>query len=550
MEKFASIINKCLCAKVSGLDKIRLSRVPILWGMYYKKNLDFVALIWEDLAYQIDNKDSKKQEKMFYPRFTKIIIHHFLEKDKSISMRNRTFMHTARDDNLIGTMRFVSRHEDAQIYGYILSKAMTNQAMMDFVAYKTYYAIASGAEPPKSKKPKIKDPAISSEETPSKKKPTKSKKDVPSKNKSASKPKPTKKKAPVEGDRGKGLNVLSKVALSEAAQLKEATKHNKKDFHISQASGSGDGTDFESGVPDDDANDDKEASESEKTESNEDENLNLNLNDDEEEEKEEDDVRTLDSFEFNYDDEEYDELYKDVNVSASQEKSYEQVIEDAHVTLTSSQKTKGSKQSSSVSSDFASKFINLDNDPPIIDKVASMMNVKTSHEELSTQAPLKISVPVMAIPKTSIVHITTFTLIIQPFSSIPQMTTPTPIPITEPTTSSIPDFQILMLFWLNLFLNHNATSLTKFELKKILLDKLEKSKSYRAAEQHKDLYDALVKSYQLNKDLFDSYGKMFSLKRGREDKVKDEDPPARSDQGLKKKKTSKDAEPSRGLITL
>ncbi|GJX56882.1 hypothetical protein Tco_0286779 [Tanacetum coccineum] len=31
-------------------------------GMYYKKNLDFVALIWEDLAYQIDNIDSKKQD--------------------------------------------------------------------------------------------------------------------------------------------------------------------------------------------------------------------------------------------------------------------------------------------------------------------------------------------------------------------------------------------------------------------------------------------------------------------------------------------------------
>ncbi|GJY11325.1 hypothetical protein Tco_0379510 [Tanacetum coccineum] len=49
---------------VSGLDKIRLLRVQILWGMYYKKNLDFVALIWEDLAYQIDNIDSKKQDKI------------------------------------------------------------------------------------------------------------------------------------------------------------------------------------------------------------------------------------------------------------------------------------------------------------------------------------------------------------------------------------------------------------------------------------------------------------------------------------------------------
>ncbi|GKC44388.1 hypothetical protein Tco_1062110, partial [Tanacetum coccineum] len=83
----------------------------------------------------------------------------------------------ARDDSLLGTMRFISRHEDAQIYGAILPKAMTNQAMLDSVAYKTYYEIALGVEPPKSKKPKTKsDLAISSEETPSKKKPIKAKK--------------------------------------------------------------------------------------------------------------------------------------------------------------------------------------------------------------------------------------------------------------------------------------------------------------------------------------------------------------------------------------
>ncbi|GKA24184.1 hypothetical protein Tco_0710217 [Tanacetum coccineum] len=87
--------------------------------------------------------------------------------------------------------------------------------------------------------------------------------------------------------------------------------------------------------------------------------------------------------------------------------------------------------------------------------------------------------------------------------------------------------------------------ISDFATLKILLDKLEKSKSYRAAEQYRDLYDALVKSYQLNKDLFDSYGKTYSLKRGHEDKDKDGDPPAGLDQGLKKRKTSKGAEPSR-----
>ncbi|GKE43916.1 hypothetical protein Tco_1471200, partial [Tanacetum coccineum] len=89
-----------------------------------------------------------------------------------------------------------------------------------------------------------------SEETPSKKKPAKAKKDVPSTKKPTTKPKPTKKKAPVKADRGKVLNVLLKVALSEASQLKEATKRSKKDFYISHVSGSCDGTDFELGVPD------------------------------------------------------------------------------------------------------------------------------------------------------------------------------------------------------------------------------------------------------------------------------------------------------------
>ncbi|GKC43444.1 hypothetical protein Tco_1061166 [Tanacetum coccineum] len=151
---FASIINKCLCGK--------------------------------DLAYQIDNKDSKKQGKIFYQR------------------------HTAQDDSLLGTMRFVSRHEDTQVYGAILPKSMTNQAMLDS-------------------------------------KSTKAKKDVPSTKKPATKPRPIKKKAPIKADRGKSLNVLSEVALSEAAQLNEITKRSKKDFHISHANK---GTGAKPGVPD------------------------------------------------------------------------------------------------------------------------------------------------------------------------------------------------------------------------------------------------------------------------------------------------------------
>ncbi|GJZ35142.1 hypothetical protein Tco_0580959 [Tanacetum coccineum] len=88
-----------------------------------------------------------------------------------------------------------------------------------------------------------------------------------------------------------------------------------------------------------------------------------------------------------------------------------------------------------------------------------------------------------------------------------------------------------------------ASTLTEFELKKILIDKMEKSKSYLAAPEHRDCYDSLKKSYDLDKDFFFSYD-VYSLKRGRKDKDKDEDPSVGSDRGLKKRKTSKDAEPT------
>ncbi|GJS77900.1 hypothetical protein Tco_0943821 [Tanacetum coccineum] len=43
---FAAIINRCISGKTTELDRLRELRAQILWGMYNKKNVDFVALIW------------------------------------------------------------------------------------------------------------------------------------------------------------------------------------------------------------------------------------------------------------------------------------------------------------------------------------------------------------------------------------------------------------------------------------------------------------------------------------------------------------------------
>nr|GFB12977.1 hypothetical protein [Tanacetum cinerariifolium] len=92
-----------------------------------------------------------------------------------------------------------------------------------------------------------------------------------------------------------------------------------------------------------------------------------------------------------------------------------------------------------------------------------------------------------------------------------------------------------------------AASLTEFELKKILIDKIDKSESYLAALEHRECYDRSIKSYDLNKSLFSTYDKVYSFKRSQKDKDKDEDPSTGSDRWLKKSKTSKDAKPKKGL---
>ncbi|GJZ58425.1 hypothetical protein Tco_0613919 [Tanacetum coccineum] len=53
---FGAIINRCLSGKMLSNDRLRPSRIRILLGSYHKANVDYAALIWEDLQYQIDNQ--------------------------------------------------------------------------------------------------------------------------------------------------------------------------------------------------------------------------------------------------------------------------------------------------------------------------------------------------------------------------------------------------------------------------------------------------------------------------------------------------------------
>nr|GEV24774.1 hypothetical protein [Tanacetum cinerariifolium] len=88
--------------------------------------------------------------------------------------------------------------------------------------------------------------------------------------------------------------------------------------------------------------------------------------------------------------------------------------------------------------------------------------------------------------------------------------------------------------------------LSKLELKNILIDKMETNELINISDIQRNLYNALVESYNTDKDILSTYGDVVTLKRGRDDQDKDEDSFARSDRGTKRRKSSKDAEPSKG----
>ncbi|GKB98750.1 hypothetical protein Tco_0984887 [Tanacetum coccineum] len=323
----------------------------------------------------------------------------------------------------------------------------------------------------------------------------------------------SKKKEKVDVTRGKGHELLSQSGFeNEVAQFDRSSKEGgsrlmKKSSEIEAESW---GNDKDDNNNDQDSNNENELDSEHETGENDSgsefdqEENEEDIEDDEEEVKDdlvktpsndsndEDETKITDKAEGD-EDEEIDyttnQLYDDVDIRLNEpvdtDKGFIQKEEDAHVTLsTVPQKTEVPVTNSSHSSDLASKFLNFSDIPHT--NVISPMDVYVHHEAILAKE-----------------------------SSQPQ------------------------------FSYEAVATLTEFKLKKILIDKMDKIKSYLAAPEHRECYEGLIKSYDLDKTLFSAYDKVYSLKRSRKDKDKDEDPSVGSDRGLKKRKTSKNSEPTK-----
>nr|GFC42790.1 hypothetical protein [Tanacetum cinerariifolium] len=143
-------------AQIKTLTDVNVNKLFQPWrsfaaGLYHRRNVDDAFLIWEDFVYQVEHKNQKKSNEMYYPRFTKVIIHHFMTKKPSIPRRNKVNWHYVRDDILFSTIKVVSRHQNTQQYSAILPIELTTKDIRNTNAYKEYYACATGEAAPKPK---------------------------------------------------------------------------------------------------------------------------------------------------------------------------------------------------------------------------------------------------------------------------------------------------------------------------------------------------------------------------------------------------------------
>ncbi|GJX21869.1 hypothetical protein Tco_0226314 [Tanacetum coccineum] len=399
---------------------------------------------------------------------------------------------------------------------------------------------------------------------------------------------------------GKGIDLLSEVALTEEAQYEEVCQKSLRDFHKTHPSGSGtvtktalsaakikpsvtnEGTGVKPGVPDvteeesfeceaeswgidEDDNNNEQDSKSERKEDEDDEEkeedefvkTSSNDSDDEDEAKITDKAKGDEDEEMDYTS---SQLYDDVDIQqnkpvqaddetiqkegtdaeltniqqGNENPEISQVIEDAYVTLsTVPQKTEVLVNGSSHSSDLASKFLNFSDIPHTYVEIVSAMDVHVHHEVPSQQTLTLLTVPVSVITDSSPILPKEVSNFAPP--EIQRMVTKSLEESILTKESSQPQSSYKA-----------AATITKFELEKILIDKIDKSESYLAAPEHRECYDGLRKSYDLDKTLLSTYGKVYSLKRSRKDKDKDEDPSTGSDRELNKRKTSKDAELMKG----
>nr|GEW58036.1 hypothetical protein [Tanacetum cinerariifolium] len=519
----------------------------------------------------VDHKDAKKSNKMYYPRFIKVIINFFMTKDPLIPRRNKVNWHYVRDDQMFITIKLVSRHYNTQRFGAMLPVKLTNEDIRNSAAYKEYYAIASGAAPPKTKA-SVRTTQSSSYTTMPPPKAAGTRLSTIAKGKQPAKSSNAKVFVLSEKSSDKDdddVDDQSDAAADDDDQKDEDEQDDdNQDDNDDDQDSDNDGDDFvhpKLSTHNEEAKDEESFDhivqtpsqvENSKDESNDDESHGMNVGGDEGPDAE-------------YDDE---ELYRDVNINLEgrdvqmTDVHTTQVLEDTHVTLTLVNPD-GQQQ---ISTTVVPLLMTAPTLPP--PSIPIMSQVQQVPIPSPTTAP---SLFLQDLPnfsslfrfdhrlKTLEANFSEFmqtNKFVGAVSSIPaqaenedflnkldeniqkiikeqvkeqvKVQVSKILPKIEKTVNEQLGDKVLTRASNSSKTSYDvASDLSELELKKILIEKMKSNKSIHRSDEQRNLYKALVDAYECDNIILDTYVDTVTLKKRRDDEDKDEEPSAGSDRG-------------------
>nr|GEV44724.1 hypothetical protein [Tanacetum cinerariifolium] len=145
-QRLCKIFSKYLTTRVTGWDQPPLQIMQMLYCFINNIHVDYAELLWEGIRYYLLHSTSL----IPYPRFTKIIIGHYMTNFPEISRRARDKYHNLNDDDLMKNIFNSGKYKDnvgMKIPDWMITK------MMKKTGHYRVYAEVFGIDVPLIKSP-------------------------------------------------------------------------------------------------------------------------------------------------------------------------------------------------------------------------------------------------------------------------------------------------------------------------------------------------------------------------------------------------------------
>ncbi|GKB78500.1 hypothetical protein Tco_0945395, partial [Tanacetum coccineum] len=134
-QTLCKIFSKCLTTRITRWDQPLLQIMQMMYCFVNNIHVDYAELLWEGLYYFLHHPTSS----IPYPRFTKIIISHYMTCFLDISRRARDMYHNLQDDDIMKNIFNSGRHKDK--VGMQIPDWMITDEMKHMEHYRMYVEV-------------------------------------------------------------------------------------------------------------------------------------------------------------------------------------------------------------------------------------------------------------------------------------------------------------------------------------------------------------------------------------------------------------------------